>query len=200
MDRRSLYIETALGLFIGNGYNGVSMDSIVEATGGSKATLYRHFDSKEDLFGAIIDDLMAKLAPPEMPAGLVDLPLEEGLHVLGTATATAALSERAIVLLRLASGEFGRFPQLARQLFERAPALSYARFRGYLKAKRDQGDLDIDDLQIGAEQFLAGIVGHQQLRMQLGVGTPSRDDIERRVDSAVTMFVRAYRRPMASSD
>ncbi|MEQ9319043.1 MAG: TetR/AcrR family transcriptional regulator [Polyangiaceae bacterium] len=56
-DRRSNYIETALELFIEHGYHGVTMDTVVAAAGGSKATIYRYFDSKEALFSAIVDEL-----------------------------------------------------------------------------------------------------------------------------------------------
>ena len=194
MDRRARYLETALALFIEHGYNGVSVDAIVNATGGSKATLYRYFDSKEALFSAIVDDLQTTLAAVPAPAEVVDLPLAEGLRVLGRATATAALSERAIVLMRLAAGEFARFPQLAHLLFELAPGRSYERFRNYVAAKHERGEVTVDDPQIAAEQFLAGLVGHLQLRMLLGVGAPSDDDVDRRIDAAVRMFLCTYGR------
>lgn len=192
MDRKARYLETALSLFLERGYDGVSMRRIVEVAGGSKETLYRYFESKEALFDAIIDDVQARLAAMPEPPAYVDLPLTEGLRQLGWATANAALSERAIMLIRLAAAESTRFPGLGRQLFELAPARSYARFRDYLRAKRDRGEVAIDDLQIAAEQFLAGIVGHQQLRMLLGVGTPSDEEVGRRVEAAVSAFIATY--------
>lgn len=191
-ERRSHYLEIALGLFIEHGYHGVTMDTVVAAAGGSKATIYRYFESKEALFSAIVDDLQRTLSAAPPAHDVVDLPLADGLRILGKATATAALSERAIVLLRLAVGEHNRFPELARLLFELAPDRSYQRFRAFLDAKRRQGEIDVDDLQIAAEQFLAGLVGHQQLRMLLGVAGPSPRDVERRVDAAVQMFLRTY--------
>lgn len=192
MDRRALYLKAAWELFIEHGYNGVSMSRIVRATGGSKETLYRNFDSKEALFAAVIDDLQTTLAAVPSSPEIVDLPVEEGLRLLGRATASAALSDRAIALLRLASGEHNRFPELAKLLFELAPARSYARLRAYLRAKQESGEVDIADFQIAAEQFLSGLVGHQQLRMLLGAGKPSSRDMDKRVDAAVVAFVRAY--------
>lgn len=181
-----------MGLFIEHGYNGVSMSRIVKATGGSKETLYRYFDSKEALFAALIDDLQTTLAAAPSPPEYSEMPLEEGLRLLGRATATAGLSDRAIALMRLASGEHARFPELGKLLFELAPARSYARLREFLRAKHKQGEVDIPDFQIAAEQFLAGLVGHQQLRMLLGAGKPSRRDVDKRLAAAVRSFVRAY--------
>lgn len=198
-DRRSRYLETALRLFIEHGYNGVTMDTVVAAAGGSKATIYRYFESKKALFSAIVDELQTTLAAAPPPADVLDLPLAEGLEILGRATANAALSDRAVVLLRLAAGEHNRFPELARVLFELAPGRSYDRFTEYLGAKRARGEVEIDDLQIAAEQFLAGLVGHLQLKMLLGVGQPSPDDVDRRVEAAVRTFLRTYGVGAASS-
>lgn len=191
-DRRSRYLETALELFIEHGYHGVTMDTVVAAAGGSKATIYRYFESKEALFSAIVDELQTTLSATPAPQDVVDLPLADGLRILGRATASAALSQRAIVLLRLAAGEHNRFPELARLLFELAPGRSYERFAAFLEAKRDRGEVTVDDVQIASEQFLAGLVGHLQLRMLLGVDEPSPHDVDDRVEAAVRMFLRTY--------
>lgn len=194
-DRRSRYLEVALGLFIEHGYHGVSIDNIVAECGGSKATFYRYFESKDALFSAIVDDLQDTLGAVPDPDDMADLPLEEGLRTLARATANGALSERAIVLVRLAAGEFNRFPELARTLFELAPGRSYERFGAFVEARQRRGEIDVDDVQIASEQFLAGLVGHLQLRMVLGVGGASPEEIERRVESAVAVFMTAYATP-----
>ena len=179
-------------LFVEHGFNGVSMDHLVATAGGSKATLYRYFDSKEKLFEAIIDDLSQRTAPPGTDDDLVSLDLATGLRNIGQATAAAALSERVVVLLRLALGEYARFPSLAAILFEHGPAVSYERLRRFISAKAAVGEVNVPDAQIAAEQFLAGIVGHQQLRMALGAGSPSAADIERRIDAAGIAFIATY--------
>jgi AcrR family transcriptional regulator len=53
-------METSEQLFTQMGYKAVSMDQIAEVTGISKMTIYKHFDSKEELFVTIILDLMNK--------------------------------------------------------------------------------------------------------------------------------------------
>jgi len=193
MDRRSHYLEVAVQLFLEHGFNGVSMDHLVATAGGSKATLYRYFDSKEKLFEAMIADISQRTAPPGTPDDLAALDLETGLRNIGRATAAAALSERVIVLLRLALGEFARFPSLATTLFNHGPAMSYDRLNRFIAAKQAAGEVVVADTQIASEQFLAGIVGHQQMRMALGVGAPSPADIEKRIDAAIAAFIATYR-------
>ncbi|CAN5623715.1 N/A [soil metagenome] len=197
MDRRRHYLDTALDLFAADGFHGVSMDRLVAEAGGSKATLYRYFASKEELFEAIIVDL-TEVTVEQRSAGALDaLSLEEGLRAIGHATARAALSEQATVLFRLATGELNRFPQLAQVLFQHGPAVSYARLRDFLAARVAAGELEVDDLQITAEQFLCGIVGHQQLRRALGQDPPDPSAITARVEAAIATLLTVHRPPSA---
>jgi len=46
---RDRIVETARDLFHKKGYRGVGVDAIAEAAGTNKMTLYRHFDSKDEL-------------------------------------------------------------------------------------------------------------------------------------------------------
>ncbi len=190
MDRRAHYVETALHLFTAHGFHGVSVDEVVAEAGGSKATLYRYFRSKRELFEAIIDDLGTTTLPPD--DGIDVAPLGDALRAFGHGVAAAALSERAIVLLRLAIGEAARFPELGQALFERGPALSYARFAALVAPRIEAGELAIDDVDVAAEQFIGGIVGHQQLRMALAVSTPTPAEIDARVEAAVTSLLATY--------
>lgn len=193
MDRRSRYLQVALALFLERGFNGVSMDQLVAAAGGSKATLYRYFDSKEALFEAIIDDIAAPAVPASDEEDWSAVALDQGLRILGQATAAAALDQRTIHLMQLAIGEHARFPQLGQSLFERGPARTYARLRAFIAAKVKAGDIAVRDPQIAAEQFLGGIIGHQQMRMALGLPPPSQADIAARIEAAVQAFIATYR-------
>ena len=192
-DRRARYLQIALQLFMQHGFNGVSTDQVVAASGGSKATLYRYFPSKEALFEAIIDDVAAPALDTDGDDSWEHVELEEGLRSIGRATANAALDPRTILLMRLAVGEHARFPQLAATLFERGPARTYARLRRFLSVKREAGEIAVDDLQIAAEQFLGGIIGHQQLRAALGQPSPSSKEIDERIEAAIQSFTTVHR-------
>ena len=195
MDRRAHYLTVARDLFVEHGFRGISVDQIVAAAGGSKATLYRYFESKEALFAAIIEDIADASAPRTISDELAVAELEPGLRLIATTTASGALNPRTISLLQLAISEARRFPDLASVLFARGPAANYERLRTFLRRQADLGTIDVTDPQIAAEQFLGGIVGHQQLRMALGLPAPSGADISQRIDQAVTAFLATHRRP-----
>ena len=55
-ERRASIIEAAKRLFAQNGFHGVSIDEIVKSVGVSPAILYRHFNSKEQLYEAVLHE------------------------------------------------------------------------------------------------------------------------------------------------
>jgi AcrR family transcriptional regulator len=60
-ESRKRIIDEAIRLFVSRGYDGISMREIAEACHLSKAALYYHFKSKEDLFLAIMNESVDEL-------------------------------------------------------------------------------------------------------------------------------------------
>jgi len=58
---KELILKSATHLFIGNGFNGVSMREIAEASQMTKAALYYHFKDKEDLISEIFFRFLAEM-------------------------------------------------------------------------------------------------------------------------------------------
>jgi AcrR family transcriptional regulator len=54
---RTHIIETAGRLFFEKGYQAVGIDTIIAEAGVAKATLYRHFPSKDDLIAAYLEEM-----------------------------------------------------------------------------------------------------------------------------------------------
>lgn len=54
-ERRESIISAAQGLFASKGFHGVSVDEIARAVNVSPAILYRHFDSKQTLYSAVLE-------------------------------------------------------------------------------------------------------------------------------------------------
>src|SRR6476659_1969435 len=59
--RREQILDVALPVFASAGSHGASMNDIAEAVGVTKPVLYQHFDSKRDLYQALIDEVGARL-------------------------------------------------------------------------------------------------------------------------------------------
>jgi AcrR family transcriptional regulator len=59
--RREQLLDVALGVFARNGYHDTSMNDVADAAGVTKPVLYQHFDSKRDLYQALLDDVSSRL-------------------------------------------------------------------------------------------------------------------------------------------
>ena len=60
-ERREQLLAAATQAFARTGFAATSLDDIAEAAGISRVLLYRHFDSKTDLYRAVLDRAIARL-------------------------------------------------------------------------------------------------------------------------------------------
>src|SRR3546814_18294242 len=61
-ERRRLLIAAARSVFHEKGFAAATIDDIMARTGGSRGTLYGHFDGKLALFGAILEEEAQRFA------------------------------------------------------------------------------------------------------------------------------------------
>ena len=71
-DTRDRILETALDLFIEQGYDKTSLREVAERVGVTKAALYYHFSSKEDIIRTLVQPLFDHLE--SLAAGLATQP------------------------------------------------------------------------------------------------------------------------------
>ena len=83
-DTKEKILTAALELFSQNGYAGTNLRELAASLGMGKSSIYRHFASKEDLWNALLDEMIAYYAErfgspehlppvPESLEGLVEL-------------------------------------------------------------------------------------------------------------------------------
>jgi len=112
--KREAIVNAALAAFLEEGYGSSSVNRIAASAGVSITTLYRHFDSKDDLFVAVIQkacDTSAQTADPQW----VNLPPLEGLTEAGRELLQHVLSAQQLALFRVVARDAQRFPELGRR-------------------------------------------------------------------------------------
>ncbi len=154
---RARFLDEALAAFLRDGYAGASINAMAEAAGVSKATVYRVFGSKEDIFRAAafkgsqwsIESVKRVIDPNGAPE---DVLYQVILHKL-----RAAQKPQAVAVTRMVIAEAHRFPDIA--------AAQWADHRylldpivEYLQAQNAQGTLRIENPATAALQLsmLAG--------------------------------------------
>jgi TetR/AcrR family transcriptional repressor of mexJK operon len=195
--KRHAVLEAAATLFMAHGYGAVSMDAVAREAGVSKATLYAHFASKNQLFATIIGEACrAKITAVDVLAR-ADIgsttDVGEALQEFGVHMTRFLMDAPTQAIYRVVVAECARFPELGAAFYDSGPATFLAFFSGWLGEQMKAGRLRQADPAIAAEQFTALIRGG--IYMRASVGLPiDRDDaaIERHVEHVVDTFMRAF--------
>ncbi|GEK20530.1 TetR/AcrR family transcriptional regulator [Cellulomonas xylanilytica] len=149
---REAILDAAADLFLEAGFDGTSLARVAESAGVSKATLFKQFPTKSQLFEATV--LEAAGIPD---AELGELPSEDfraGLVHLGRAYADLLARPRVAGLMRTIIAELPRFPELQERTFDFGTLSVLRALRCYLLEADAAGVADIDDLEVAATQFL----------------------------------------------
>jgi len=180
-------------LFLTRGYGEASMDAVARAAGVSKATVYAHFASKEELFSAIIAAECRLHARLLASPSITQLGVEQALTQVGREYLTLVLSPVALCVYRTVIGESRRFPDLGRIFYSSGPAEVERLVAEYLDGAGRRGLLAIDDPALAADLFLSMVRGQTHLRCVLSERpAPADAELERMVAAAVSRFIRAY--------
>src|SRR5258707_1565059 len=193
-DEKSEQIRsTATELFLKRGYDGVSVDEIVRAVGGSKTNIYNHFRNKEGLFLAIVKGLCEDFLASFVTIDVSALGVEEGLRTLAQALLGILLQDRHLAFQRLIIAETARFPALGRAWLESCPEKSRTIIAQFIDKQQQAGRLRRSDPHQSATLFHDMITFDLLHRAMLG-DKPSDGEIGRRIDLAVAAFVHGFAR------
>jgi AcrR family transcriptional regulator len=139
--KRAVIVDAALRAFLENGYAESSVNRIAEEAGVSIKTLYRHFESKDDLFSAVMEAACSTSGTqPVSATGLAgtdepdwfSAPPPVALPIAGSEYLRHALSEEQLALYRVVTRDAPRFPELARRYHEQVTGTRDALFASYL--------------------------------------------------------------------
>ena len=169
------------------------MSSIAAAVGGSKTTLWTYFPSKQDLFVAVVDDLVETYgASLEVPMDPKE-PLEAALRRFAHAMMGIVLSPPIIALHRVVTGEAGRFPELGPLFFERGPQRGKLKLAAYLSEAMRLGHMAHGDANVAAGQFAALCQSgcHQQMILSL-IDKPAPAQLDADIEAAITTFMHGW--------
>ena len=163
-DTRREILDSALDLFAEHGFRGTSMRALAGAVGVRESAIYHHFESKEALLAAVLEDHVeagTSALESDLGGGLLDQPLDQILSALAQRFVVLLQSPRHRKFLRIAitagvalDGEDGGV--LKRSMDEPRRALS--RMLAHLKKAgkvRPDVELDVFHLHMVAPLFLA---------------------------------------------
>lgn len=191
--RRRAILEVARAVFAEEGYAAASMSSIAARVGGSKATLYNYFRSKEELFAAIVHARCEEEGSVVFNFDLADDDLASTLQRVGEGFLRMIISDETMAMHRVILAEIERFPELGRIFYEGGPRRGIVRLAAFLERAMAERRLRRADADLAAEQFLTLCkVKHHFKRQYTGAPPPTAAEIKAHVALTVDTFLRAY--------
>lgn len=173
-ERRATILTVARQSFVEDGYAATTMSGLAETLGGSKATLWSYFRSKEDLFAAVIDDFGQGFRQQIAGDLLAEAGVRETLEQFSRDFLDRIANPDAIAIWRLVVSESGRFPELGRIFYDNAARHVERALADYILRQIDLGVLR-DEGAVKMAQFLISLCVSQQTKLLFGVACDARD-------------------------
>lgn len=192
--KREQILDGAKRVFMTVGFDAASMNDITREAGVSKGTIYVYFQSKDDLFAAIMERERGRLARSMQDVLEGSSAAEEGLHRFGVAFAKRVTQEETVSAMRTMIGVVPRMPKLSRRFFNDDSMNVRTVLEDFIGRQVEQGYLAVDDISLAARQFIEMATGTFFKLRLFGDMTeaPSDAEIERITSSAVRVFLAAY--------
>jgi AcrR family transcriptional regulator len=188
---RESILVAATQLFMESGYDRTPLARVAERAGVSKATLFKQFPTKAELFEATV--LAAGTSPGPEP---VDIPAGgfcEGLVALGGAYAELLARPHMVALMRTVIAESPKFPELRERTFDFGTLPVLEMLGRYLREAHTAGTADIDDPDLVSAQFL-GMIASAIFwpRFMHGTWSITEDEQSRVVEEAARTIAARY--------
>ena len=191
--KRQAILDAAYRLFRAQGFEKTSVAEITAEVGGSKATIYSHFPSKEALF---VECMLA--AAENYTAGTLKhldtsrADPELALRNFGTSFLSFICSPEQLEVRRLMIAEAAR-SGTGKLFFDKISMLR-ADVSAFLSARMASGTLRADDSNLAADHLGALLEAEilEPLLLQVREVSPEAEEIALAVKRGVAAFLRAY--------
>jgi len=184
-------LDAARETFLDCGFSRAAMADIAQKADVSTATLYKHFESKEALFLAIITDAIEQFGD-EMPTNLANMSAEDALKQAANHYLKAQYEGRINALLRVVIGESATNPELGDLYYKQGVIQRNEELADLLKQLSNQGKIKIDNPLRAARQIL-GLVKEELIWPAMF--NPKHDpkaDADEAISEAVKTFLARY--------
>lgn len=191
--RRDALLDAALELLREQGYRDTTMLQIATRARASKNTLYRHFETKEALFAALVARASRSINE-ELAAALAGgAPLERTLERFGENLLRLLTGPTSVAINRAAIAEALSAPEIGRALAQSGRGRTGPLAIRYLQQQAESGVLRPLDAAEAFETFVGLLVGDLQVRVLAGTAPPpDAAQLRRRARAATRRFVRLF--------
>ena len=183
-------VEVATELFIEKGYEGTSLNAILERVGGSKRNFYTKFGGKEGLFKALVERNIEYLYREQLEEGKKERDLRGVLFSVAKRQIKAFEDPLLLGLYRIAVRDGIQFPEIAKAFFTAGPERAVEYVADALEKAAEKGELAPCDVGLAAYHFVSMLHGRMFYELFFDVRIrPSKPEIEAFIQSVVDLFL-----------
>lgn len=191
-DKNRAILDAAGDLFLSRGFDHASMDEVAKSAGVSKQTVYGHFQSKEQLFRAVIADKIASYFPENPIEYVASHAIDRTLTLIARQYLSLVLSEDAVTMFRSLVASAASHPRMISLYYEEGPARLNAEIASCLDTAVARGELSCPDTACAARDFATLLRGDLHLKAVLGCADRHtlKADVDRHINHCVTAFLK----------
>jgi AcrR family transcriptional regulator len=158
-ERPDEIVRAALAVFAEKGFAAARLEEIARRAGVSKGAIYLYFETKEDIFRAVVERAIApnigavKAMAAAHPGPLADLLTGVTLHMAQVVQNTPLGG-----VLKMVVGEAGNFPEIARVWHDELVSQALGAMTLAIKAAQDRGEVKPGDPRIYALQLISPLL------------------------------------------
>ncbi len=161
--------------------------------GVSKVTIYNQFGDKHALFAAAVTRECEQIGKHFRFEDCPGHSLRSRLTAIGEAMLAFMSRMRMIQFERRIAAETEHNPDLGVAFMENGPLAMLRAFTGLLDEMAERGEVEIENRQLAAEQFMAMCKGLGDMERRFGLESDPERNLKR-IECAVEVFCRAYGR------
>jgi len=194
-EKRQEIVKAAQELFEEHGFERTSMSMISERVGGSKATLYGYFRSKEEILQAVLVYDVTQEAERLMNELLANNTLRQGLIKLGIAYLARRLSSTPVANIRMVSNQ-PEGSTIGKNFYENVLRPAWQRLANRFEMMMDEGILKRADPWVAAMHWKGlnewDLLEKYLLSAELRANS---NDIVTAATAAADAFIKVYAAP-----
>ncbi|SPF81111.1 TetR/AcrR family transcriptional regulator [Pseudoprimorskyibacter insulae] len=186
-------LEGARQVFLTHGFEGASVDDIAREAGVSKATLYSYFPDKRLLFMEVATTQCAVQAEQAIQSIDFSQPVQNVLRQVADQMLGFILSDMGQRIFRVCVAEADRFPDLGQKFYQSGPDHIRTVLVTFLKNAVARGELQIDDHNLAADQFVELCKADLWAKLVFGLrSTFTDEERDRVITGAIDTFMARY--------
>lgn len=180
-------VEKARALFMQKGYGHTTTDDIAAFCHVSKQTLYRLFQSKPELFAAIVEQHRHSML--DLRSDYDELPLQEALEKIFRINLDDADDSERLGLIRFVICEANDYPELVAIMKQRGGDTSRADLARWLARQHAAGRIDIDNAALTAGVLIDMMFGTAIVKSKGHVSFPEGTDRVSHIRRCIRIFL-----------